>query len=45
MKIKKFFSYLFACFFATRAAADAVNCSASEDELDDKILKIASFRK
>ena len=41
-KIKKFFAYIFVLLTLTDAA-DAVNVAASEDELDELVVKKAGF--
>ena len=43
MKLKKLISYFLACF-CLKAAAEAVNSAASEEDLDKKILHLAGFR-
>ena len=44
LKIKKFFAYILVCF-SFKAAAEAVNAAASEDELDVLVLQKAGFQK
>ena len=41
---KKMISYILA-LFSLKSAAEAVNSAATVDELDEKILQMAGFRK
>ena len=44
MKLKKFFAYILLCF-NLKAAAEAVNSSETVEELDERVLQLAGFRK
>ena len=44
LDLRLFFSYILACF-CLKAAAEAVNSAATVDELDEKVLQMAGFRK
>ena len=44
-KILVSLAYLFAALFATKAAANIVDTSASVEEADERMLQLAGFRK